>query len=62
MGFRDGVFDKPVEAGFKGLADVAVDDGAGDTELAGEVGDITVVEVGLVFEVGDDSEVAFGVG
>ena len=61
MGFGDGIFYEPVETGFEGLADVAIDDGAGDAELAGEVGDVAFSEVGLVFEVGDDGEVAFSV-
>lgn len=44
------------------MADVAVDDGAGDAEGVGEMGDVTVVEVGFVLELGDDVEVAFGIG
>ena len=62
MGFGDGIFYEPVEAGPEGLAEVAVDDGAFDAEFSGEVGDVAVFEVGLVFEVGDDGEVAFSVG
>ena len=61
MGFGDGVFEEPVEAGFEGLADVAVDDGAFDAELSGEVGDVAFFDVGLMFEVGDDGEVAFSI-
>ena len=62
LGFGDGVVEVPVEAGFEGLADVAVDGFTGDAEGAGECGDVAVVEVGFAVEVDDDGEVAFGVG
>ena len=61
VGFGDRVLYVPVEAGFEGLADVAVDDGASDTESASELGDVTVLKVWFAGEVGDEGEVAFGV-
>jgi hypothetical protein len=61
LGFRDGIFKEPVEAGFEGLADMAIDDGAFDTEFPSEFGNVTFFDVSLVFEVGDDVEVAFGI-
>lgn len=62
LGFGDGVVEEPVKAGFEGLADVAVDDGAFDAEVAGEGGDVAMVEVGLSLKGGDDVEVAVSVG
>ena len=42
VGFGDGVFEEPVEAGFEGLADVAVDDGAFYTEFSGKLCDVAM--------------------
>ena len=61
LGFGDGVVEEPIEAGVEGLADVAVDDGAFEAELAGKSCDVAVIEVGFVVECGDEVEVAFGV-
>lgn len=61
LGFSDGVLDKPVEAGFKGLTDVAVDDGASDAKCASELGNVAMLEVGLTLEVGNDGEVSFSI-
>lgn len=60
MGFGDGVVDVPVEPGFEGLADMTVDDGAGDTKSACKVCDVAVLEMGFVQPLGY-CEMTFGV-
>lgn len=62
LGFGEGIFDEPVEARAESLTDMTVDGFASDAKVAGELGDVAVGEVGFVVELGDDVEVAFGVG
>jgi hypothetical protein len=62
VGFGEAVLDEVVEAWFAGGLDVGGDALAAGADCAGQVGEVSAMQVVLVVEEGDEGEVFLGVG